>query len=339
MSLDILCAGGVICDLIARPLLRPPAHGELQLVERIDVHLGGSAANTGAHLAHMGFRVGLASVVGDDALGGVVRNLLAANGVDARWLAARGDTTSAATQVTVDGEGERTFVHAVGALRFLAAEHIPLRQARELGARIFHLAGYFGLPALEGEDGAPAAALFRQARELGYVTSLDGMWDATGRWVRLIGPVLPHVDIFCPSLNEAQRITGRDDPEGIIDRLLELGVRRLVALTMGPRGAHVGTREGARASLPPARVATVDSTGAGDAFVAGMLAGALRGDSVIAASCLAGAAGALATTAVGGANGIASLAQAQSLAAEIRVAMSVPAGLDAPIIDLGGKAA
>jgi sugar/nucleoside kinase (ribokinase family) len=56
MTQQVLCAGGVIVDLIARLLAKQPAKGELQLVDEIGVYLGGSAANTAAHLSHMGFR-------------------------------------------------------------------------------------------------------------------------------------------------------------------------------------------------------------------------------------------------------------------------------------------
>jgi sugar/nucleoside kinase (ribokinase family) len=162
--------------------------------------------------------------------------------------------------------------------------------------------------------------------ELGFFTSLDGIWDATGRWGKLIAPLLPHVDLYCPSLNEAQRITGMDQAEAIIDRLLDLGVRKLVALTMGGRGAHVGSRAGVRLRLPAARVAAVDGTGAGDAFVAGMLAGVLRDDDLPACCSLAAAAGALATTALGGSNGVTSFAQVQRLATEIAGRIGLPAG-------------
>jgi sugar/nucleoside kinase (ribokinase family) len=323
---QVLCAGGVIADLIARPLAKQPAKGELQLVDEIGVYLGGSAANTAAHLAHMGFEVALAGAIGDDGLGELMRGIARNHNLDIRWLAMKPGVNSAATHVTVDHEGERTFVHAIGALRLLLAGDIPLRLARAEGARVFHLAGYFGLPALEGDDGAAAARLMREASELGFFTSLDSIWDATGRWGKVITPLLPHVDLYCPSLNEAQRITGMEEAEAIIDKLLDFGVRKLVALTMGPRGAHIGSRGGLRLRLPAARVAAIDGTGAGDAFVAGMLAGVLRGDDLLACCSLAAAAGALATTALGGGNGIASLAQVQRLAAEVGAAIRLSEG-------------
>lgn len=155
MALDVLCAGGVIADIIARPVLRQPAKGTLELVERIGVYLGGSAANAGSDLVRMGFRVALSGAVGDDGLGEAVRSLARTNGLDVRWLSSKAGIETATTLVTVDGQGERTFLHAVGAAMRFIPEDVPLSEAYAAGARAFHLGGYFGLPGLEGSDGSP----------------------------------------------------------------------------------------------------------------------------------------------------------------------------------------
>lgn len=327
MALDVLCAGGVIADIIARPALRQPAKGALELVDRIGVYLGGSAANTGSGLSRMGFRVALCGAIGADCLGEAVQGLAKANGMDTRWLIAKPGFETATTLVTVDAEGERTFLHALGAAAHFKPGDVPLRDARSAGARVFHLGGYFGLPGLEGDRGQPAATLLREATELGFFTSLDGVWDATGRWGELIAPLFQYVDLFCPSLDEAQQITGLVPPDAVTDRLFALGVRRIVALTKGAAGAQVAFRDGARFTVPPATVNTVDSTGAGDAFVAGMLAGILRNDDLVQTSMLASAAGALATTVVGASTGIGSIDAVLTLAKQIRTSIpNAPVG-------------
>jgi sugar/nucleoside kinase (ribokinase family) len=327
MTLDVLCAGGLIADVIARPVLRQPAKGTLELVNRIGIYLGGSAANTGSGLARMGFRVALCGAIGSDHLGEAIHGLAKANGMGTQWLIVKKGFETATTMVTVDAEGERTFLHALGAATEFKPGDVPLRDARSAGARVFHLGGYFGLPRFESDRGQPAAALLREAKDLGFFTSLDGVWDATGRWGELIAPLFRYVDIFCPSLDEAQQITGLVPPDAVADRLFDLGVQRVVALTKGADGAQVAFREGARFTVPPAKVNTIDTTGAGDAFVAGMLAGILRDDDPVQASMLASAAGALATTAVGASTGIASMEAVLALAAQIRAAIpSAPAG-------------
>jgi sugar/nucleoside kinase (ribokinase family) len=327
MVLDVLCAGGVIADVIARPVLRQPAKGTLELVDRIGVYVGGSAANTGSGLSRMGFRVALCGAIGNDGLGQAIWHQIEANGMDARWLIAKPGCETATTLVTVDAEGERTFLHALGAAAQFKPEDVPLREARSAAARVLHLGGYFGLPGLEGDHGEPAAALLCEAKELGFFTSLDGVWDSTGRWGELIAPLFPYVDMFCPSLVEAQQITGLVSPDDVADRLFALGVRRIVALTKGAAGAQVAQRDGARFTVPPAKVETIDSTGAGDAFVAGMLAGILRNDDLVQTSMLASAAGALATTVVGAATGIESMDAVLALAEQIRASIpSAPPG-------------
>jgi len=304
--------------VIAHPVLRQPASGTLELVEHIDVYLGGSAANTGTDLARIGFNVALVGAIGDDSFGDILEQTAQANGLNTRWLKRHQQVKSAVTLVTVDGAGERTFLHAVGANRLFVPEDIPLEVLRAQGARVFHLAGYYVLPGIEGRDGSNAAELFRRAKELGLCTSLDCVWDASGRWGDLIEPVLPYVDIFCPSLGEAQRITRLTQPAEVAQALFAMGVQQTVALTLGADGAYIATVSGEMLGVPAGRVEVVDGTGAGDGFVAGMLAGWLLDYDVATSASLACAAGSLATTTLGACTGITSLQSVREVAEVIR---------------------
>ncbi|KAF0813822.1 putative sugar kinase YdjH [Andreprevotia sp. IGB-42] len=327
--IDILTAGCMVADLLAYPVNAFPARGKLGHVERVGAHLGGSSANTGAHLARLGYRVAIAAAVGDDLLGRVVAGLAAEAGLDTRWLVHKPGSNSAATMVMVAEDAERSFLQATGAQGLLCAADIPLAAARAAGARVFHLAGYFALPALEGNDGSPAVALLREASERGFLTVLDGVWDAHARWRRVISPLLPWVDIYTPSRDEAAHIVGETAPGRQIEQLFALGVRQVVAVTDGANGAWIGDRSGLRYHLPPARVATVDTTGAGDAFVAGLLAGLLGGAQLADAGRLASACGGLATTVFGGGQGFNTRAEADALATTI-VPAAFAAGLEPP---------
>ncbi|SMC18429.1 Sugar or nucleoside kinase, ribokinase family [Andreprevotia lacus DSM 23236] len=317
MRIDILTAGCMVADLLAYPVNQFPARGKLGNVERVGAHLGGSAANTGAHLVSLGYRVAIAAAVGDDLLGRVVVGLAEEAGLDTRWLSHKPGSHSAATMVMVAPDAERSFLQATGAQGLLSAADIPLVAARAAGARAFHLAGYFALPALEAGDGSPAVALLREATALGYLTALDGVWDAHARWRRVISPLLPWIDVYTPSRDEAEHIVGATDPHEQIDQLFALGVRKVVAVTDGAHGAWIGDAAGLRYHLPPAKVATVDTTGAGDAFAAGLLAALLDELPLAEAGRLASACGGLSTTVFGGGKGFARRNEAEALAATI----------------------
>src|SRR5439155_18836202 len=130
--------------------------------------------------------------------------------------------------------------------------------------RPFHDAGQLVMPALDGE---PFASLLADAKRRGLLTCLDTVFDASGRWERVL-PSLPHVDLFTPALSEAGAITGESDPARAAAWLRERGVGS-VAITLGPEGCYAsGPGFEGHVAAPP--VSEVDGTGSGDAFAAGL---------------------------------------------------------------------
>jgi sugar/nucleoside kinase (ribokinase family) len=120
--------------------------------------------------------------------------------------------------------------------------------------------------------------------------------DSTGRWQRVV-PSLPHLDLFIPSRIEAEEITGVSHPADAAADLRQSGVRFAI-VTDGPRGAWVDHADFV-GHIPAFRVATIDTTGAGDAFTGGVLVGLVHGLGAEDAARLGAAVGALATTTIG----------------------------------------
>jgi sugar/nucleoside kinase (ribokinase family) len=85
--------------------------------------------------------------------------------------------------VLVDPDGERRFVHYIGANARLSSADIDRTLIES--ASLFHLGGAFVLP---GIDGQPSVDLLHHARQAGAITFLDTVWDATGRWLDILGP-------------------------------------------------------------------------------------------------------------------------------------------------------
>ncbi|HXV58212.1 MAG TPA: sugar kinase [Gaiellaceae bacterium] len=297
--MDVVCLGILVADVIVRPVDELPATGSLGLVEAVSLRGGGCAVNTASALARLGVDAGVAGKVGDDALGAFLVELLDERGVDRRGVLVDPSAPTAATVALVDSAGERTFLHAPGANATLRESELD--RGLLCSGRILHLAGALVLEELDGE---PAAGLLAEARERGIVTCLDTVWDATGRWERVL-PALPHVDLLAPSLAEGRAITGEEDAAAVAARLRGLGAREVV-LKRGADGCYVSGEEW-EGALPALEVEAVDGTGAGDAFVAGLLYGRLAGWPLERAARLANAVGALATTAVGAVEGVPSL--------------------------------
>jgi sugar/nucleoside kinase (ribokinase family) len=304
--MDVVCLGIVVADAIARPVDGLPDGGSLGLVEEVSLHGGGCALNTASALVRLGLSAGVVGKVGDDAFGAFILTLLDGRGVDRRGVLTDPAVATSASVVLVDSAGERTFLHLPGASASLRAEELD--RSHLFSGRCLHLGGALVLEALDGE---PTAELLAEAKARGLVTSLDTVWDATGRWER-VHPALPHVDLFAPSLAEGRAITGKEEPAAVASWLRERGVGAVV-LKCGASGCYVSGNEleGAVEALP---VAAVDGTGAGDAFVAGLLYGRLAGWGLERSACFANAVGALATTAVGAVEGVRGVEETLALA-------------------------
>ena len=310
----MISVGIVIADCVACPVSRLPLPGQLALVDEISLFVGGSAANTAVALARLGLRAAVVGRVGADGFGDFLLNSLGSESCDTRFLH-RGAGRTSATLVNVDASGERSFLHSMGANAMLSTADVPLEQLASQGARALHVAGYYVLPGLE--PGLPE--LLDRASRLELLTSLDNVWnpDQSGDWER-IHACLPLSDLFCPSLQEARQITRREQPADVLDALLGLGVRRMVALKMGEHGALIGTPDGVRLHLLGLNVPVIDGTGAGDAFIGGVLAGLLAGETPEGAGRLGNAAGALCVGAMGAAAGLKNLESTRALAVTVR---------------------
>jgi sugar/nucleoside kinase (ribokinase family) len=301
--MDVVCLGILVADVIARPVDGLPHEGSLDVVDEIDLRAGGCALNAASALVKLGLSAAIAGKVGADAFGQFILGVADQRGIDRRAVVRDQASSTSATVVLVAADGEQLFLHHPGANARLHAEELD----HELlfAGRALHIGGALVMDRLDGE---PFARILAEAKARGLTTSLDTVWDATGRWERVL-PVLPHVDLATPNLSEAQAITGETEPARAAQRLHELGAAEVV-LKLGADGCFV--RGVGR--IEPVRVETVDGTGAGDAFAAGLLYGRLAGWPLERAARLANAAGALATTAVGAAEGVRELDETLALA-------------------------
>ncbi len=294
---DVISAGLLLTDVLAQPLRTLPEPGLLSLVDTIKLHTGGCALNTGIALARLGVRVGLVGLVGEDGFGDFVIQSIQREGADPVGVRRVSEAGTSATVVLINPEGERSFIHTLGANALFSAKDVDLELAAS--ARIFHVGSVGLLPAFDGE---PMATVLQQVRSHGVITSLDTVWDPFGRWLKVVEPCLPHVDLFTPALHEARMITGLEEPEANARFFLERGAR-VVAVKMGAEGCFVADREHAF-HVPGYTVDVVDTTGAGDSFVAGFLVGWLQGWPLEKIARFANAVGALCVTAVGATAGV-----------------------------------
>ncbi len=295
---QVTCLGILVADIVGRPIDHMPALGTLISTERIELHTGGCAANTGISLAKLGVETEIIGKVGCDTLGEqLVSDIVRAGaGVSAVVRARSGEPTSA-TMVMVDPSGERSFIHCPGANATFDKAEVDWSVVRS--SPILHIAGPFLMTHFIGQQ---CAEVLKQAKEYGLTTTLDTVWDFTGRWLDVFAPSLPYIDYALPSLEEAKMITGKETPYDIAGFLLDHGVK-VAAIKLGADGSYLRTASD-ELLVPPLKVVAVDSLGAGDAWSAGFLCGLVRGWDFGRILTFANAVGACCVQALGSTTGI-----------------------------------
>lgn len=290
----VLCAGGIIVD-VGKVIDAYPPLDRLAIIESVSRSTGGAALNMAVDLRRLGvdFPVALAGVVGDDPNGTYVRDECRRLGIDDAAVRTVPGQATAFTDVMVEKVGgRRTFFHHSGA--FGAFVMTPADLAAT-GARILHA----GTPGIFARMDAPTAdggngwsVLLAAAQAAGMHTNLEMATLPPEQNRAVVGPCLPVLDSVIVNELEAGALTGIEAPAGDVDApvdwaaleamalgLLALGVRRLAVVHVpgGGVAAAPGGRVWRQGSVrvPPGEVRS--TTGAGDAFAAGILLGIHEG--------------------------------------------------------------
>lgn len=301
-TLDCIVCGSCVVDILVRPvpLDRAIGGGKLVHVEPIAVTTGGIVSNSGVALAKLGMKAAAFSYVGDDDWAPIIRRKYEAEGLDASHLLTHPTGATSTTAVLIDPSGERTFAHCVGAPKQMNGRTFLDNLDFFLTSRMV-LVGYYSLmPNLERDLPEVFAAL----RKEGCRTALDAAGD--GGTMDPLEKLLPHLDVYVPSHNEAEHQTGETDPRKIIDIYRGCGAPGVVGVKLGSKGAMLSDKAGSYCEVtavnPPGEI--VDTTGAGDSFYAGLITGLLRGMALWQAGRLAAATGACCITGLGATAGL-----------------------------------
>ncbi len=304
-DLDLVVAGDCNPDLVVTGSDVTPRFGQAEkLVDSMSLMIGGSAAITAVAAARLGLRVALIAAIGDDPAGELMLSLLARESVDTSRVLVRAGQATGFTTV-LSGGPDRAILTALGVIPTLTASDI-----RPVAARHVHVSSYF---LLEESLGSGLAALLSAARGQGMTTSLDTNYDPARRWGdERLTAALAATDVFLPNETEALGISGAADVGGAARALAE--ICGSVVVKLGERGALCARRGSAAELIASPPVMPVDTTGAGDCFNAGLIAGLLEGFDLARAAALGCAVGAASVAGAGGTGARVDRATAESLA-------------------------
>jgi len=296
---DVACLGILVADAIARTVDEMPERGKLMPVEQISLHTGGCAMSASIDLAKLGLKAALLGKVGKDGFGDFMVSTLKNEGVNIDGLVVKEGINTSASLVIVSSSGERTFLHCFGSNADLTYEDVNFDIIKK--SKILFIGGVNLMPKF---DGVPCGMVVKKAKEMGVYTALDTAWDASGRWMEIVEPSLPYLDLFIPSYDEAKMIAGKEEPEEIADVFLSKGVK-LAVIKLGKDGCFIKSKDGEKHLIPTyTDIKAVDATGAGDSFVAGFLTGLIQGWDLYKCGRFANAVGTHCVMEVGATTGI-----------------------------------
>jgi sugar/nucleoside kinase (ribokinase family) len=260
--------GCVQADVVMSPVTDLPPAGATLLTEQLSIRVGGAGANAALALAEAGMQVRLMGCVGEDQLGQWMLEQLAPAGLADELSVVSGEP-SGLTVALESPQRDRTFLTYLGVNARWEPAMIP---GDALDCENLLFCDYFVAPSLQAQA---ARGLLERARGHGARTFFDTAWDPGGFTAPTRAEVLellPWVDVFLP--NEAEACALADLSPGSAPeaaRSLRLASGGWVVVKLGERGCLAVGPDGTELAVRAPAVEVADTTGAGDAFNAGLV--------------------------------------------------------------------
>ena len=273
MKADVTIIGAAILDVLAGPVDAGVFDKGSQPVNSTRLAFGGDALNEAVVLSQLGVKVELISKVGNDEAGKRVLDFLKEKQVDTTKVKVEDGLETGINIVLVTPEGERVFLtNPNGSLRKLGEGDVT--EQLDDAADIVCMASLFVSPLLD----IPAMErIFQRIKSKpGRILVADMTTAKNGESIGDIEGLLQYIDYIIPNETEAERLTGERDVYRNAELFLEHGAS-CVVIKRGGNGCLIKTRESEIEVPVYAHAKLVDTTGAGDSFVAGFIWGLKKG--------------------------------------------------------------
>lgn len=257
---DVIFIGSTCCDLIFSGLPALPKLGEEIWAKQLELTVGGMM-NSAAAAARLGLNVGLAIESGEDLWGDMILAKMKEENIDLRFVQRHAEPYPQLT-VALNYKDDRSFVSYADQRKFDLHLSYLNEVLRTSDSSVYHFSAQ-----------KQYSDAIVTAKSLGKRISLDTSWDEEWLQSPELKALISLADIFIPNLKEAQLITGKEQPEEVLDELS--GLCPVIVIKLGEQGA-VCRVNGKQYMAEGNAVQVVDSTGAGDCFAAGFLYGWLH---------------------------------------------------------------
>lgn len=294
--------GAHIVDALGHPVTDIPAGQGRRVLKQIRITAAGTAAGTSVDLAKLGVSVRSIGAVGTDSLGAFLTEELRRHGVDTTGLVRLSGAQTGASILPIRPNGDRPALTVRGANARFSAVDIDRSLLED--AAVVHVGAPDVLLGLSAED---LTEIVAGARERGATITMDVLTSGEDGALSRLAPALGHVHLFMPNAEQICGFTGEPEVLDAARRIMALGTEAVI-VSRGADGATVVTAD-AITDLPAYPTHVVDTTGCGDALSAGVIAGVMRGWSLVDSARLGLAAASLVTGGLGSDAGIVDLCQ------------------------------
>ena len=291
--MQVVTFGAHVLDVVVHPVDSIPDGQGAALVPHIRLVPAGPAGGTAITLAKLGAAVSTVGAVGRDDSADLLTTMLQRHGVVTEHLLRVDDQPTSMSVLPIRSNGDRPALHMPGANLAYPLDRVPL----DLLTSADHV--HIGAPELLNPS--ELAGVLERIRAAGVRVSADILAPGDPGVLSWIEPVLPHLDYLLPNDEQVLGFTGATDLVDGCRALIDRGVA-CVAATAGADGAWVVTGDGAEHAAAT-EVQVVDTSGCGDAFSAGFIAGRLHDFSLLRSAQLGCAVAGVVATGLGSDHG------------------------------------
>mgnify|MGYP001220940366 FL=1 len=265
---DASIVGLYILDVLGRPISKIPEGGNVEFIDELRLTVAGTAGGTIIDCAKLGLNTLAVGAVGNDEKADFVISVLEKFGVDVSAFQRIAGVPTSSSILNVRPNGERPALHLRG-----ASDHFlpPSKEKFNIfDCKVLHLGGT-GL--LNKMDGPASVELLKEAKKNDCITTFD-LIATNEETINIVKPLLPFIDYFMPSIEEARDLSKLNDPKEIAKFFIDNGATNCVFTTGEEGSVFISEKEYIKTSAFDIDV--VDTTGCGDAFDAGMITALVR---------------------------------------------------------------
>ena len=302
---DAVFLGFTTLDIAGRPVESVPDGGGVAFIEEIRINPAGTASGAVMNAAKLGINTATVACIGEDRNGDIILDFYQRMGIDCSMVQRSSKTLTSSTILPIRPNGDRPALHARGASDDLFVDEADFDKVCD--ARFLH---HGGTGLLNAMDTGQSAKLMAHAKSKGLTTTLDLIAPSEQTMSQLDG-LLPNIDYFMPSMEEAEYIAESagvktSSPSDLASFFMDKGAGACI-FKWGEKGSFIKTTD-AEFRVPAFKIAVSDTTGCGDSYCGGFIAGLSLGYDLEAACKLGTATSGLVATALGSDAGVVDLA-------------------------------